>query len=167
MPRGCCNTGGRGLPPPCRCHQACESWIDCVGVVCLALVSGLFPLASLHFRCMSRQLSSLKALPPLLTGRISSMLHDLGSGHLMVRSMACPHAGQMGCPPLRAMSLCLILALAAPLLRLGFTASAGRGIGRWPMIQEQRWLWSYAWIPIRSGTLCGSLYSPGIGGFAC
>ena len=162
MPRGCCNTGGRGLPPPCRCHQACESWIDCVGVAFSPFASGRFPLDSLHFRCISRQLSSLKALPPLLTGSISSMLHDLGSGHLMVRSMACPQAGQIGCPPLRAMSLCLILALAAPLLRLGFTAPAGRGIGHWPMIREQRWIWSCAWLPIRSDTLCGSLCSPAI-----
>lgn len=161
MPRGCCNTGGRGLPPPCRCHQACESWIDCVGVAFFPLASGRFPLDSLHFKCISRQLSSWKALPPLLTGSISSMLHDLGSGHLMVRSMACPHAGQIGCPPLKAMSLCLILALAAPLLRLGFIAPAGRGTGLLPMLLVQKWLRSCAWLPIRSGTPCGSLYSPG------
>lgn len=162
MPRGCCNTGGRGLPPPCRCHQACESWIDCVGVAFFALWSGRFPLDSLHFKCINLQLSSRKALPPLLTGRISSMLHDLGSGHLMVKSMACPHAGQMGCPPLRAMSLCLILALAAPLPRLGFTAPAGRGIGRLPMLLVQRWPESCVWLPIRSGAHCVSLYSPAI-----
>lgn len=90
------------------------------------------------------------------------MLHDLGSGHLMVRSMACPQAGQMGCPPLRAMSLALILALAAPLLRRGFTAPAGRGTGLLPMLLAQKWLRSCAWLPIRSGILCGLLCSPAI-----
>ena len=98
-------------------------------VAFFALARGLLPLDSLHRKCMSRQLSSLKALPPLLTGMISSMLSDLGSGHLMLVSMACPQAGQMGCPPLRAMSRCLILVRAAPLLRLGFIVPAGLGIG--------------------------------------
>lgn len=98
-------------------------------VAFFALTNGLLPRDSLHFRCISRQLSSLKALPPLLTGTISSMLSDLGSGHLMLVSMACPQAGQMGCPPLRAMSRCLILALAAPLLRLGFIVPVGLGMG--------------------------------------
>lgn len=129
MPRGCQDPGGRGLPPPWCCHQVCESCIDCVCVACFAFCNGLLPLDSLHLKCMSRQLSSLKALPPLLTGTISSMLSDLGSGHLMLVSMACPQAGQMGCPPLRAMSRCLILALAAPLLRLGFIVPAGLGMG--------------------------------------